>query len=418
MGGITVTRRKRFSLTFLAVCLCLTLSPTPNVSALNHCDPDGEQSSGAIYRICMPEPGRWNGSLIIYAHGYVPFFEPIQIPDDDLTLPDGTYLPDMLTQLGFAFAVTSYATNGLAVKEAVEDIRELAEIFSSKYGQPKQSYLLGGSEGGLITTLVVERYPEWFDGGLAACGPIGDFKSQINYIQDFRVVFDYFFPGVIPGSPVNIPEEVMLGWDEIYKPAIAKAMRSNRSKTNQLMRVTKGATDWGSQDSKLETAHWVLGYNILATNDAEEKLNGQPFGNRWQFYWGSRNDWRLNRKVQRFRADSSALQELERYYQTSGKLSADLVTLHTTGDPLIPYWHNALYMTKVLSNGSIHNYVHIPIFRYGHCNFKAYEVALGLAVLYWKVNHEILPDLERVITNSQDLSTFNQMLDDLGIDQP
>jgi hypothetical protein len=162
----------------------------------------------------------------------------------------------------------------------------------------------------------------------------------------------------------------------------------------------------------------VLGYNIFATNDAEDKLGGQPFGNRWRFYWGSWNDWRLNRKVNRFRADSNALQEIDRYYQTSGKLSTDLVTLHTTGDPLIPYWHNALYMSKVLARGSLHNYVHIPIFRYGHCNFKAYEVALGLAVLYWKVNHEILPDVERVITNSQDLSTFNQMLEDLGIDQP
>jgi len=39
-------------------------------------------------------------------------------------------------------------------------------------------------------------------------------------------------------------------------------------------------------------------------------------------------------------------------------------------------------------------------------------------VLYWKVNYEILPDFEKVTTNSQGLSTNNQMLEDLGIDQP
>jgi hypothetical protein len=210
----------------------------------------------------------------------------------------------------------------------------------------------------------------------------------------------------------------MLGWEEVYKDAISKAIQSSQSKTNQLLRVTKGATDWGSQDSKLETALWVLGYNIFATNDAEDKLGGQPFANRWRFYWGSWNDWRLNRKVARFSADSTAIRELEAHYQTTGKLSSDLVTIHTTGDPLIPYWHNALYLSKVLSNGSLHNYVHIPIFRYGHCNFKAHEVLIGLAVLYWKVNHEILPDIEKVITNPQDLSTYNEMLEDLGIDQP
>ena len=413
-----MARFKSLFLILLVLLAGLSVSPTTTVSADNPCDPDGEQPSGATYRICMPEPGKWNGSLIIYAHGYVPFFEPIKIPDEDLTLPDGTYVPEMLTQLGFAFAVTSYRTNGLAVREAVEDIRELSEIFVGKYGEPEQVYLIGGSEGGLITTLAVERFPDQFDGGLAACGPIGDFKLQINYIQDFRVVFDYFFPGVIPGSPVNIPEDVMLGWDDVYKDAITDAIRSNQRKTNQLLRVTKGATDWGSQDSKLETTLWVLGYNIFATNDAELKLGGQPFGNRWRFYWGSWNDWRLNRKVKRFRADSNALRELEAHYQTSGKLSSDLVTLHTTGDPLIPYWHNALYLSKVISKGSVHNYVHIPIFRYGHCNFKAHEVLLGLAALYWKVNHEILPDVEKVITNSQDLSIYNEMLEDLGIELP
>ncbi|OGO20989.1 MAG: hypothetical protein A2Z14_12530 [Chloroflexi bacterium RBG_16_48_8] len=413
-----MTQTKRTFLILLIFLATFSMYPATTVTAIGYCDPDGEQSSGAIYRICMPAPGSWNGSLIIYAHGYVPFYEPIQIPDGDLTLPDGTYIPEMLNQLGFAFAVTSYSTNGLAVRAAVDDIRELAEIYASKYGEPNQVYLIGGSEGGLITTLAVEKYPDLFEGGLAGCGPIGDFKLQINFIQDFRVVFNYFFPGVIPGSAVDIPEEVMLGWEDTYKDAVASAIASNKSKTDQLFRVTLAATDWGSQESKLETTMWLIGYNIFATNDAEEKLGGQPFDNRWRLYLGSWNDFRLNRKVKRFQADSAAINELNAYYQTSGKLSSELVTMHTTGDPLIPYWHTALYLGKVTSKGSLAHYIHIPIFRYGHCNFKAYEMLVGLAVLYWKVNGQILPGIEDVITNQQELSTYKQMLEDVGIDQP
>jgi hypothetical protein len=39
------------------------------------------QASGAKYRICIPIFTRWNGDLIVYAHGYVPATEPVAIPE-------------------------------------------------------------------------------------------------------------------------------------------------------------------------------------------------------------------------------------------------------------------------------------------------------------------------------------------------
>ena len=39
-----------------------------------------------------------------------------------------------------------------------------------------------------------------FSSALAACAPIGSFRQQVNYLGDFRVLFDYYFPGVLPGS--------------------------------------------------------------------------------------------------------------------------------------------------------------------------------------------------------------------------
>src|SRR5262245_35946204 len=63
------------------------------------------ESTGAIQLICRPAEG-WNGELIVYAHGYVAFNEPLDF--HQLTLPDGTYVPTLLQQLGFAFATSSY----------------------------------------------------------------------------------------------------------------------------------------------------------------------------------------------------------------------------------------------------------------------------------------------------------------------
>jgi hypothetical protein len=48
------------------------------------------------------------------------------------------------------------------------------------------------------------------------------------------------------------------------------------------------------------------------------------------------------RGVQRFDADPAALLEIGRYYETSGELKVPLVTLHTSGDPIVPYWQNSI----------------------------------------------------------------------------
>src|SRR5436190_10937363 len=84
---------------------------------------NGTQPSGAKYRICMPS-GTWNKQLLVYAHGYVAPDQPVAIPEDQLTLPDGTSLPDSFTAFGYAFAITSYRTNGLVILDGQDDLIE------------------------------------------------------------------------------------------------------------------------------------------------------------------------------------------------------------------------------------------------------------------------------------------------------
>ena len=84
-------------------------TPTPGACQ------DGVLPSGALSRICVPAAG-WNGDLVVWAHGYVAYNEPIGFYN--LTF-DAVYLPDLVQELGFAFATTSYRTNGLAVLPAI-----------------------------------------------------------------------------------------------------------------------------------------------------------------------------------------------------------------------------------------------------------------------------------------------------------
>lgn len=371
------------------------------------------------YRICKPDPWptSWNGDLVVYAHGYVAPHEPVGIPEDQLTLPDGTSIPELINQLGYAFVTTSYYSNGLVESEpGIADLIELVEIFKAMLPENVQLghvYLIGVSEGGLIATLAVEQQSEVFSGGLAICGPIGNFRKQINYFGDFRVVFDYFFPGVLPESPISIPQEVIDNWELVYKQLIINEITSNPHATEQLLRVTRAAIDPNNPDL-VEDILGILWYNISATNDVITKLGGQPFDNRRRLYFGSDNDFRLNRKIQRFRADPAAINEINIHYQTSGDLDVPLVTLHTTKDERVPYWHEPLYRLKVFKSRSSFLHTNIPIFRYGHCNFKTCELLVAFAVLVLKVTAQELIVAESVLPDAASRAEFLQLAREHG----
>jgi len=393
----------------------LGTATAPVTHAESNCEPDGRQASGAVYRICMPAEGEWNGDLVVYAHGYVAFNEPIAIPEDQLSIPDGPSLPEMVNGLGFAFAATSYSVNGLAVQEGLADLVDLVEIFSETHGQPGHVYLAGPSEGGLITALGVEQHFNVFDGGLSTCGPVGDFCRQINYWGDVRVLFDYFFPGVIPGSPVAIPQEVIDNWDTVYKGRVEEALRADPYATAQLLIVARVPVDPTDPDSAIDALVQLLWYNVFATNDGVAKLGGQPYDNSRRLYRGSDNDLRLNRSVPRFQADPAAIAEIETHYQTSGDLSVPLVTLHTLGDPIVPYWHELLYNRKIVANGDVALHTNIPSLRYGHCNFTAAEVLLAFAVLVYRVTGDELPDVERVLPDAQARAEYRDLARAYGL---
>jgi hypothetical protein len=359
-----------------AVLAVATLLPAPAHAqgAIPQPCVDGTLPSGALSRICVPDG--WNGQLVVFAHGYVQPGEPLAFYH--LTLPDGTSLPDLIQSQGFAFATTSYRRNGLAILEGVDDIRELTARFTRDVSLPLRTYITGVSEGGLVAALLAERSPELFWSGLATCGPVGSFRAQVDYFGDFRVLFDYFFPGILPSSPISIPPPVMTNWYTVYVPAITVALAANPGRAAELLRVAKAPYDPANPATIVNTALDALWYNVFATNDIIQKLGGNPFGNRLTWYLGSSNDLRLNLRVQRFTASPAALTAL-RAYQTSGDLSIPLVTLHTTGDDVIPIWQELLYLLKV-DPSERGRFIPLPVSRYGHCNFTTNEV-LGAFLL-------------------------------------
>ena len=377
---------RRLLVSFLLLVLLLPAAPVAAQAPgdpFTGCDSGLIPNTGASWAICMPARlgVPWNGDLIIFAHGYVsPYPErPPEIPLEQYTLADGTTIPNIANFTGYAFATTSFRTNGLAVKDGVADLMDLLGEFKLQHPlkRPARVYLIGASEGGLITALAIEKHQAQFDGGVAACGPIGDFRKQIDYLADTRVVFDALFPGALPPTAIDIPPALIADWPTLA-PSIGFALATNPGLTSQLIAVTGAAVDPANPATALDTALGVLWYNIFATNDARLKLGGNPFDNSTRTYSGSLNDPLLNALVVRYQADTNALASIKAQYQTSGRLRTPLITLHNTLDPIVPYAHVVLYGQKVAASGSSALYAHISAPRYGHCNFTSPEIMASL----------------------------------------
>jgi len=360
------------------------LVAAPATHAVSNCDPDGVQSSGSIYRICLPPAAQYNGDLVIWAHGFQDAGTPVSIPEDQLTF-DGIKLNEIVNALGYGFATNSYSKTGLAVLQGMDDILDLVSIYTAQYGAPQRVFLTGASEGGLITTLLIEQNSTIFDGGVAACGPIGSFPYQINYFGDARVTFEVFFPGLIPGDLFDPPQAIVDDWANYYETVVKPVVfdPANQARLNQWVSVAKLPFDAADYLNTVAiSVQDVLRYSVVNSADATATLGGFPYFNSNRIYTGTANDTLFNQLVQRFNADPAAIQEMLKNYNTSGLLDIPLVTMHTTEDQQVPYRHQQIYTLKTLASGDLgSNHIPIKIDRYGHCNFNLGEVITALFLM-------------------------------------
>lgn len=410
---------KLFARLILGLILLAALMPTAAVNAAAPASPQQQTTaiscntftafgvlavsppapSGA--ETCFLIPPNWNGKLVIFAHGYVfayPAGKAVTIPWEQMApgaLTDS--IPAMVLSQGFAFATTSYSKNGLAVTEGVAGVLELVDMFKTTVlpavmppGTPIPNvpvFLIGASEGGLVTTLAVEGYPKVFMGGVAACGPVGDFRKQINYWGDFRAAYDvYFQPNLLGDSAVNIPPEVMAGWYSgeliAYNAGLISQFQGNLPK---LIAATGAPVDpLDPINSALLTTRGILDYNVMATDEAIVELGGNPYSNIDTVY----PDPLLNSSIKRYEADKTALKAIKQDYQTKGLLKRPLVILHTQYDPIVPYWHATLYEQKVIQKEATQYLDVITVPTYGHCAFTAEQELTAFTQMLWMAQQQ------------------------------
>jgi hypothetical protein len=343
-------------------------------------------SDGTLYEFIVPNP--WNGQLVVYAHGYAAAGGPLALPNTPLELT----MFQALASQGFAVAISSYRENGWAVKEGAQDTHQLRGLFTSRVGKPSRTYISGVSMGGLIDLDLTETFADQYDGAFALCGVVGGTQLQFQRFGDGRVLFDYFFPGVLPGDLLNMPNLDFSPGSPTYTAVynnLALGLTSPGTPTLQFASVAKLP---GSNVSEIIYSALQLVGSYSAFSELLERTSGRNFyDNTNTVYSGSGNDTALNAGVQRFRSDPTGVNYVTHYYSPTGKLRIPLLTLHTTQDDTVPFSQEAGYAGVVASAGSSDFLVQQSVNRFGHCNFNGQEILNGFQSLILWVNFGIKP---------------------------
>lgn len=380
--------RRILSLGVFTLALLVSVPVFADHSALAVAEQVGT-SNGAQYAMFLPAP--WNGRLVLYAHGFIDPEAPIALPD---VAPADVAawvveLRETLLAAGYAVAYSSYAENGWAVKDGAERTHELRDLFIARFGLPIDVYVMGRSLGALITVMLAEKFPAFYQGALALCGPVGGGRLEIDYVGNVRVLFDYFYPGVIPGDAVNVPPMEFTPDSPLVKEIIA-AILADPISAIKLASVDQVKLPYTTPGQLINSIVRVLGYHVRGTNDLLERTQGAvPFGNVDLRYTGLGLllNPAVNAGVQRVRAAAEGTRYLNDFYQPRGTLTAPLLTLHTTMDPDVPFVHEAALAKIVAAAKTSQFLAQQSVVRYGHCNVSPAEVVRTFSrLVHWAEN--------------------------------
>lgn len=322
----------------------------------------------AEFRIDVPD--NWNHGLVVYYHGYE---SQEQGRSFDRSKPLDAGL-SVFTKAGYAVIQSGYSRGGLALEQAIPETEALRKYFIQHYGQPRETYVTGHSMGGTLTIMTIEQFPHTYVAALDLCGAVTDTLSRIGHRFDLRVLFDYYFPGVLP-DPSNVPASFELS-DELQNKVFD--LLQTKPDAAAFLRRFDDLRDDRDLANKLLFVTWML-------KDLERRAGGNPFDNRNTIYIGTTNDNAVNDGVKRYTGNAAALAYAKRYYTPTGHLIRPVLAIHTTYDQLVSPSVPSKYAELTRAERSGDKFVLQYVEHAGHCNITPAEIETGFnELLEWK----------------------------------
>jgi hypothetical protein len=326
----------------------------------------------AAYNIEVP-PG-WNGDLVMWAHGYrgnttVLFAE---TPAFGLRL--------RLLQQGYAWASSSYSSNGFDIRSGVISTRDLAREFGDLVDRPRRTYIAGVSMGGYIIGRSLEEYPHVYDGALPLCGVMGD-HALLDFFLDYNLVAQAL--AGVPAYPVpadyttNAVPRIQVALGLVGLTPLGPDTTNDLGK--QLRAITINRSGGPRPGADAAFAVWkdfLFGIAVPSGGDSPSQRPGQLATNLFTVYRPNA-PVDVNATVLRVRPDnirerlSSSLTEVPKI---AGRPRVPVLSLHDLGDLFVPFSMEQAYARDVARHGRSRLLVQRAIRASQHCEFTPAEV--------------------------------------------
>jgi hypothetical protein len=389
----------------------------------------GTLADGATFLIEVPSP--WNGTLLLYSHGYVTpgSNNPAHDVGDPLTRA-------FLLADGFALAGSSYSHTGWAIQEALLDQIAVLDIFNAMFGAPKRTIAWGHSLGGIITAGLIQGNPRRFDAALPMCGVLSGGVATWNEALDGAFAFKTLFNFGGPLELVNITNPLAnLALSESLLSA-AQATPQGRARIALAAAIgdTPGwfdpasaepaANDFVSQEANQFLWFQQVDFPFIFALRAEleSRAGGNPSWNTSVDYFEQfensvnktevralyqaagldlEDDLETLNHAARISANKASVDYLEQNVIFSGDLDMPVLTLHTTGDGLVANQNEAAYRHTVRKAGEDKALRQVFVHRAGHCTFTPAETVAALESLITRLNTGRWPDLDAAALNTE-----------------
>ena len=365
---------------------------------------------GANYTIDVPS--NWNGTLVLYSHGYVFSNQPLLNPAPDA----GDALTGAaLLQQGYALAGSSYSQNGWALQQAFHDQIALLDFFNATCGHPTRTIAWGHSLGGIITAGLVQLNPGRFNGALPMCGVLAGGVGTWNQALDGAFAFDVLLAGnTLPIVHLTNPVATFSQAEAILGAAQQTPQGRARIALFSALSDIPGwfdsaspepaSKDFTSQEQNqfLWESKVDFAFAFFARAELEARAGGNPSWNTGVNYrvqlehsadstevaalykqagLSLNQDLKALNAAPRISADSGAEPYLSQYITFDGDLNIPVLTMHTTGDGLVVNEDEQAYASVVRFAGNNSLLRQVFVHRAGHCTFTPAETVTAFQTL-------------------------------------
>jgi len=422
-----MSRLTKFAVSICAVTVLLLSFPTTAFAAVTTFT--GTLPDGATYLIEVPSP--WNGTLLLYSHGYV-------VPgsaNPALDVGDPATGAFLLGN-GFALAGSSYAHTGWAIQEALPDQIAVLDAFATLVGTPSRTIAWGHSLGGIITAGLIQRFPGRFDAALPMCGVLSGGVGTWNQGLDSEFAFKTLLAAGTPLQVVNItdPNGNLALAEGVLAAAQATPQGQARFALSAALGDTPGwfdpaspepaPTDFAAREANqfLWASEVDFPFVFALRAELEFRAGGNPS-------WNTEVDYRkqLNRSVDRdevralykqaglsldadldalnaaarITANRDSVEYLEQNIIFDGQIHFPVLTMHTTGDGLVSNQNESAYKDVVDEAGNHRWLRRTFVHRAGHCTFTPAETVTALGNLIDRLDNGRWPDLDPSTLNAE-----------------